>query len=420
MRIRLCQLLNLRAGSIAQSPLASKSTTEGPSLCSVCRRAASHFPLECVSTFESRGSSIAQARRGRPYSFDCCLERSEIEAIIKDRPGGEEILARKGRFFELLGRGRRHAIKPDDGSEVLYVVKYEQQHLQELARVAETTGVDLSKLPSEEVTDTILKSFVDSRGIAPAPEQCHLSALSVESLINELKLPVVVARLQNQPPSREFEEHYAFVVEQVQLDNSEFEDITIDCLGMLRQVMAVPPAPDDASTPILVKSLVTLLDRGSDYVEQAAGVLQVVLAGSETNVRTAIENGLINKCVQKISSSVSFCLVLRADPFAASSKQPFGLPEHGTETEFLGIVGHGPDPKSTRTCTGTGQRRSGPKTRASVGLLQLARNHLECGVGLGPHRLDRHSRRTCIADSFEEWFYYVQDSKCDDAGQMQS
>ncbi|EJK44759.1 hypothetical protein THAOC_36673 [Thalassiosira oceanica] len=238
------------------------------------------------------------------YSFDCCLGRSEIEEILKERPGGEEILARKGRFIELLGRGRRYAIKPDDESKVLYVVKYEQQHLQELARVANTTGVDLLKLPCEEVSDTILKSFVDSRGIVPTPEQCHLSALSVESLINELKLPVVVAKLQNQPPSQQFEEHYAFVVKQIQLENSEFEDITVDCLVMLREVMTVPPSPDDqASTAILVKSLVTLLDRGSDYVEQAAGVLQVVLAGSQTNINTAVEQGLIKKCVQKIPSS---------------------------------------------------------------------------------------------------------------------
>lgn len=273
---------------------------------------------------------------------------------MKERPGGEEILARKGRFIELLGRGRRYAIKPDDESKVLYVVKYEQQHLQELARVANTTGVDLLKLPCEEVSDTILKSFVDSRGIVPTPEQCHLSALSVESLINELKLPVVVAKLQNQPPSQQFEEHYAFVVKQIQLENSEFEDITVDCLVMLREVMTVPPSPDDqASTAILVKSLVTLLDRGSDYVEQAAGVLQVVLAGSQTNINTAVEQGLIKKCVQKIPSSVSFCLVLRAYPFA-TLKQPFGLPEHGTEKEFLSIVGHSPDPKSTRPCKGTG------------------------------------------------------------------
>lgn len=252
-----------------------------------------------MCSFESRGSSIAQARAGRPYSFDSCLERSEIEAILKERPGGEDMLARKGRFIQLLGRGRRYAIKPDGAGEskILYVVKYEQQHLQELARVADTTGVDLLKLPSEDVTDAILKSFVDM-----PPEQCHLSALSVESLINELKLPVVVARLQNQPPSPQFEEHYSFVVKQIESESSEFEDITMDCLGMLRQVMTVPPSPDGQSS-ILVKSLVTLLDRGSDYVEEAAGVLQVVLAGSETNVRTAVEEGLISKCVQKIPSS---------------------------------------------------------------------------------------------------------------------
>ena len=51
--------------------------------CETCLRACQSFPLKSVAEFECRGSSENNARSGRTYGLDVCLERAQVESIIE-------------------------------------------------------------------------------------------------------------------------------------------------------------------------------------------------------------------------------------------------------------------------------------------------------------------------------------------------
>ena len=79
----------------------------GGDSCTTCQRACKSFPLASVVAFECNGSSISNARSGRPYGLDVCLPVAEVERIIESRPGGKELLRSDARLLRLLGSGRR-------------------------------------------------------------------------------------------------------------------------------------------------------------------------------------------------------------------------------------------------------------------------------------------------------------------------
>ncbi|KAL9187025.1 hypothetical protein ACHAXT_010745 [Thalassiosira profunda] len=100
------------------------------SSCLVCNAACRSFPLESVIDFECEGSSAQKYLKGSSpppdhvteqiYALDVCLKRERIEEIVKER-GGRDLLHSEERLYQLLGRGTRHVVVPDEGKELFVV-----------------------------------------------------------------------------------------------------------------------------------------------------------------------------------------------------------------------------------------------------------------------------------------------------------
>ena len=166
--------------------------------CVACEAAVKVYPLECVSRFDSRGSSATQALSGRSFFYDCCLSRSQIDSLIEERPGGKELLLHEDRFHHLLSRGRRYEIPPDDSDdrgEPLHIVEYTDALLEEISRAILSTGVNKKDLSASKVTDAIFRSFTHgSCRKMPSMNKCILASTSLGKL-NEIRLPLVMKDL---------------------------------------------------------------------------------------------------------------------------------------------------------------------------------------------------------------------------------
>lgn len=160
--------------------------------CQVCTEACKSFPLASVLDFENKGSSRRSMSCGDDFficGLDVCLSREAIEKIILERPGGKAALFSKDRLLQLLGRGERNVITPDEGKE-MYVVKYDPGIIQEIYDVIEKGDIDVSKLNSAEIVEAIKRSFaLDERDPVPPMGQCHLAESSFWDLKN-LDLPI--------------------------------------------------------------------------------------------------------------------------------------------------------------------------------------------------------------------------------------
>ena len=158
--------------------------------CEVCLRACQSFPLKSVLEFECRGSSENNARSGRRYGLDVCLEHAQIESIIESR-GGSELLRSPDRLMRLLGCGRRYRIESDEG-KILYIGKYTQEQLGEIKRAIEYAELDVKKLCAQDVHNAILNSFAAEGSSTIIPiSQRFLSKESIDHLVDEIGLPVV-------------------------------------------------------------------------------------------------------------------------------------------------------------------------------------------------------------------------------------
>ena len=126
--------------------------------CETCLRACKNFPLKSVVNFECRGSSSSNARSGRMYGLDVCLERAQIESIIESRQGGHELLRSEDRLLRLLGSGKQYKFSSDESSS-LYMVKYKQEELDEIKRVIAYAEIDVKKISSRTISSAIMRSF---------------------------------------------------------------------------------------------------------------------------------------------------------------------------------------------------------------------------------------------------------------------
>jgi hypothetical protein len=146
--------------------------------CEACIDACKSFPLASVVDFESRGSSEVSTSTVDDYlicGLDVCLSRTKIQKIVADRPGGKAVLFSEERLLQLLGRGSRIVITPDEGKE-MYVVKYETRAIEEIYDVVEKGGIVVSKLDPVKVVEAIKRSFaLDERDPVPPMGQCHLT-----------------------------------------------------------------------------------------------------------------------------------------------------------------------------------------------------------------------------------------------------
>jgi hypothetical protein len=160
------------------------------STCLACHAACRSFPLGSVADFECEGSSCRHdpARRGsfyseRLYGLDVCLKREAIEDIIvRERPGGRDLLHSESRFLVLLGRGTRRVVVTDDGVE-LFVVKYRDEELSDLRRCIKYSRLDVGRITPGAVLDAVRRSFAeDERDPAPPRERCYLAQNSFYEL----------------------------------------------------------------------------------------------------------------------------------------------------------------------------------------------------------------------------------------------
>lgn len=240
------------------------------SSCLLCREACRSFPPAEVVDFECDGltSGRTMNRRGfggcvateALYGLDVCLGRDQIEEIVRERPGGAELLASEARLFTLLGRGKRYVVvterekrdgvaaerstmrdggaledskmpaRPplpeeslqsdggwtehdgdsaardegesyDDGSNdaELYVVKYTKIELEDIQRCIEAARIDVRLLSPDRVTEAIRRSFAadEDRDPVPPRERCYLAAGSFVALKNGIGLPIDEADFLN-------------------------------------------------------------------------------------------------------------------------------------------------------------------------------------------------------------------------------
>ena len=98
--------------------------------------------------------------------------------------GGQDLLHSKERLYQLLGRGTRHVVVPDEGKE-LFVVKFAKDEIGEMKLLLQKGSIEAKRLPPDAVTDAIKRSFAaDERDPLPPREQCYLSGNSFIELLD--------------------------------------------------------------------------------------------------------------------------------------------------------------------------------------------------------------------------------------------
>jgi len=236
--------------------------------CKTCIRACKSFPLQSVVEFESRGSSSNNARSGRLFCLDVCLDRVHIESIIESRPGGNKLLHSQKRLLQLLGSGRRHKITADD-EPTLYIVKYKEDDLDEMKRVIKYAGLNVNHLSMQMVSSAVMKSFTKVNSSTPSKNQRYLSEESLDYLVNEIGLPI--DREDFELSSADLIGHTQQIVSALQLradllDSDEEEDpgslgIDLDCLRLIYRLLMVKSIPPISSIKHMADSgiLVPLL-----------------------------------------------------------------------------------------------------------------------------------------------------------------
>ena len=120
------------------------------SSCSTCIRAAKHFPLESVMSFECRGSSSGNACSGRTFGLDVCLSTSQLDNIIESR-GGKATLLSTDRLLRRLSNGFRYEIGG------LSFVKYRKCQLEEIKRVIAYADLNVKEISAEVLHNAILR-----------------------------------------------------------------------------------------------------------------------------------------------------------------------------------------------------------------------------------------------------------------------
>eukprot|EP00984_Skeletonema_dohrnii_P032990 scaffold28245_cov144-Skeletonema_dohrnii-CCMP3373.AAC.1 len=209
--------------------------------CITCERACKSFPLEHVVVFESKGSSVNNARSGRTHGLDVCLPMAEVESIVESRPGGKELLRSDSRLLRLLCAGRCWKIKSTDSERVLLFVKYTKSQLDEMKRVIQYAELDVKKLSAQKLQAAILNSFGNGHSNVPNCQR-YLSESSLNYLKDELSLCVDM-RSDGESVSYllRYVEPIVQIVVQYFDENAPFSldnnPILSDCLNLIRQFL---------------------------------------------------------------------------------------------------------------------------------------------------------------------------------------
>jgi len=283
--------------------------------CKTCVRACNSFPLQLVAEFECRGSSSSNGRAGRLFGLDVCLEKSKLESIIESRTGGRKLLRSKERLLRLLGSGRRHEITSDEEERTLYIVKYQQEELDEIKRVIEYANLNMKRLDSTTVTEAIRSSFLGYGSSLPLKNQCILSDESLQYVKKTIGLPI-----DNEVFYRSLEDlmvHTQQLVWALNQSDAElnegangevltrYSDISLDCLKLLRRFSEVENNLPIQQISNVIHCLVPWLKNGvaDDLKLEAAHTLKNVLTkGTDENRQTIIDATAIPKFSQMLHS----------------------------------------------------------------------------------------------------------------------
>ena len=300
-----------------------------PGPCETCVKACNSFPLKSVVTFECEGSSIKSARLGRLCSLDVCLERARIESIIESRPDGHELLHSDERIFHLLRSGRRYTITSDEREQSFYVVKYNQDELEEIKRVIEYAEIDPKKLSMQRVSSAIIQSFAaDGDSRIPPKEQRYFSEKSLDYLVNNIGLPIdkedfdtplnassiplIIKGLERRfDTENENNDDYD--------EDGMYADIDVDLMVLIRRFLSVEhPSTfqllsdlnnlpihrltDLSAVPLLAK----YLKEKDELKEEAAGcIMSIIVKGSGKHMKMVIDAGVIPSLSQMLASTTN-------------------------------------------------------------------------------------------------------------------
>ena len=283
--------------------------------CMTCRMACKSFPLESAIEFESKGSSVSNARSERRYGLDVCLPILEVEDIIESRPGGKDLLLSPDRLLRLLGSGRRYEIKHDDNGSALMVVIYEKTILDEIKRVVEYAKLDVKKISTEKLNEAVSRSFV--KGSSPTPKRrCFLSEASLTSL-REIGIFIETSEvcgnisdfLRYVKPIVEILVQYydeEAIHNRMEYRDYAYKDIVGDCLKLIRRLLELEnDAPIHEMDDRVISCLAEALDydTGCHYLEVASSLGIMFAKGTEEQKKMIINAGVITKFTRHLNSS---------------------------------------------------------------------------------------------------------------------
>jgi len=272
--------------------------------------------------FESQTSSIRNARSGRSYGLDVCVEMAQIESIIESRPGGKELLRSEGRLLRLLGCGRRYKIVSDDGKSI-HIVKYTTNELDEIKRVIEYAELDVKKLSIQKVSDAIMRSFAnDDMDLIPPKDNRYLSEASLHHLTGKIGLSIDNEEFDsNVTDLVEHIEQISWVVSQCHAlteddedsvdSNREYGDIEVDCLRLIRRFLEVddnPPIQQITDSQV-VPCLARYLNLDDDFRVEAASCLKNILAKGTNEHRKMVIDAEVIPSFSRLLGSSEDCLV---------------------------------------------------------------------------------------------------------------
>jgi len=293
--------------------------------CVACEAAVKTYPLECVSRFDSRGSSATEALSGRSFFYDCCLSRSQIDSLIEERPGGKELLLHEDRFLHLLSRGRRFEIPPDnsdDREEPLHIVEYTDALLDEISRAILSSGVNKKNLNASKVTNAVFRSFAHgSCRKMPPMDKCILASTSLGKL-SEIGLPLVMKDL-----GIDLEDllRYADQITKATVQGyndrrsylrNDINEILPCCLGLICRIVL-------GSSESQIRRLCDL-----DLVVGLQAALDIDANGAERN-----ESIKVLKTLLADASTETFQLITKPSMIRVLSSRTFGTSLHNTGFE---------------------------------------------------------------------------------------
>lgn len=164
----------------------------GEEMCQTSVNVVKSFPLAtvvgCGHTFSTDCSEELTLRSinyhfadHRLYYLEVDMDMTDRRRFIMERPGGKEFLARYDdshtTIYDAISQGLcRIVIVLDDGTE-LFVVKFVgRTWARGLQKLISEGNFDVSKLPSDKVTNAIKRAFAeDCRDPTPPRDRCYLA-----------------------------------------------------------------------------------------------------------------------------------------------------------------------------------------------------------------------------------------------------